>query len=163
MLQFPSIPSWDALHPGISHFPIVLLLVAPVLIIVGLLSSKRRVSLTSMALWFLLFGTVSVYLSAATGDAAKELAPKTPEVVKAIENHENLGSIVRLVFTVLTVLLAVLQYGPTLLKKQLSPKMSMVLYVIFLLIYIVAALFLYDAAHSGGLLVHKLGIHAKIT
>ena len=27
MLQFPAIPSWDALHPLIIHFPIALLLI----------------------------------------------------------------------------------------------------------------------------------------
>ena len=35
MLQFPAIPSWDALHPLIIHFPIALLLIAPIFIIVG--------------------------------------------------------------------------------------------------------------------------------
>ena len=32
MLQFPAIPSWDALHPLIIHFPIALLLIAPIFI-----------------------------------------------------------------------------------------------------------------------------------
>jgi uncharacterized membrane protein len=163
MFELPSFPSWDAFHPGISHFPIVLLLVAPVLIIVGLLSPKQRSNLIALALWFMLAGTLGVYLSAATGDAAKELAPKTPEVIKAIEDHENIGSIVRVIFTVLTALLASLQFGPSLLKKQLSSRAFMVLTVLFLLIYVVAALLLYNAAHSGGILVHKLGVHAKIT
>ena len=162
MFQLPSIPSWDALHPGISHFPIVLLLVAPVLIFIGLLSPKQRANLLSMTFWFMLIGTVGVYLSAATGDAAKEFVSKTPEITEALEKHESLGSIARVVFTILTVLLAALQYHPKLLKKQLSPMALMMLYVIFLLIYTAAALLLYNTAHSGGLLVHKLGVHAKI-
>ncbi len=162
MFELPSIPTWDALHPGISHFPIVLLLVSPVLIFIGLFSPLRRANLISMAFWFMLIGTVGVYLSAATGDAAKELAPQTPEIKKALENHESLGEIARTVFTILTVLLASLQYGPKLLKKQLSPGVLLALFVIFLFIYAAAALLLYNTAHSGGLLVHKLGVHAKI-
>jgi uncharacterized membrane protein len=162
MLELPSIPSWNALHPGISHFPIVLLLVAPVLLLIGVISEKRRAEMLSMALWFLIVGTIFIYLSAATGDSAKELAPKTPEVVKAVENHENMGSMARAVFTVLAVLLSALCYAPRLLKKELSPKMFVALAVILLLLYVVAAMFLFDAAHSGGLLVHKFGVHAKI-
>ena len=162
MPEIPSIPSWDALHPGMSHFPIVLLLVAPVFLIIALMSEKRRTGMLSMALWFLLAGTVGVYLAAATGDSAKELAPKTPEIVKAVEHHEDMGAIVRVVFTVLTVLLGALRYGPAMLKKEPGPKMLAVLIVVLLLIYLVAAILLFDAAHSGALLVHKLGVHAKI-
>jgi uncharacterized membrane protein len=162
MFQLPSIPSWDALHPSISHFPVVLLLVAPVLIFIGLLSPKRRTNLLSMALWFMLIGTVGVFLSAATGDAAKELVSKTPEITKALENHESLGSIARVVFTILTIFLAILQYHPKLLKKQFSPKTTIIFYMIFLLLYTAAALLLYNTAYSGGLLVHKLGVHANI-
>jgi len=163
MFEFPSIPSWDALHPGISHFPIVLLLVAPVLVVAALLSREQRRNLMALAFWFLLAGTVTIYLSAATGDSAKELAPKAPEITRAIEAHENVGSIARAVFTGLTVLLAALQFGPGLLKKPLSPKAALSLTVVFLVLYAVAALLLYDAAHTGGLLVHNLGVHAKIT
>ena len=42
MIQFPTIPSWDALHPLVIHFPIALLLVVPFLIVVGALRSARK-------------------------------------------------------------------------------------------------------------------------
>ena len=35
MIEFPPIPSWDGLHPLIVHFPIALLLVAPLLVVLG--------------------------------------------------------------------------------------------------------------------------------
>jgi len=162
MFDLPSISGWAGLHPGISHFPIALLLAAPVLVLVGLLSQKQRHSLIPVAVWLMLAGTVGIYLSAASGDAAKLLAPQTPEILKAIEVHETLGSVARVVFTVLTVLLAGLEYGPRLFKKQLGPRTVMLLTAAFLVVYIAAGLILLNAAHSGGLLVHKLGVHAKM-
>jgi len=161
MFNLPSIPAWDAFHPGISHFPIVLLLVAPVFILAGVLSQTRRRHFVVLAFWFMVAGTLGVYLSAATGDAAKELAPKTPEITKAIETHENIASVVRAVFTVLTLLLGSLLYGPGLLKKQLNTNLFTWLTLLFLLLYGAGLLPLYNAAHSGGLLVHQHGVHAK--
>jgi len=42
MFQFPPIPSWDAWHPMIIHFPIALLLIAPVFILLGALLEPAR-------------------------------------------------------------------------------------------------------------------------
>ena len=162
MFDAPFVQNWDALHPAMSHFPIVLLLVAPVLVFVALIRSGRRDSILAIAFWFLLAGTASIYLSAATGDAAKEVAPKTPEVQKAIGEHEDVGSAARAIFTGLAVLLAALRYGPMLLKKQLRQRTSSILCACYLLVYLVALVVLFNAAHTGALLVHKLGVHAAI-
>jgi uncharacterized membrane protein len=162
MFQLPSIPSWDALHPGISHFPIALLLVAPLLILAGLFMTQRRQGLFVMALLLMIAGCLGIYLSASTGDEAKLLAPKTPEVQKAVDLHESVGSAARAVFSGLTVLFAALLYGPRLLKKALSPRMAGALAWAFLLLYAVGALVLMNAAHTGGVLVHTLGVHAKL-
>jgi uncharacterized membrane protein len=162
MFGLPSFPTWDALHPSISHFPIALLVVSPILVILGLcLSSQRRV-LMAVALGFMVAGTAGVYLAAATGDAAKELAPKTPEVTTAIESHENVGSVARAAFTVLTVLFAALLYGPAALKRELDPKAFTTLTLLFLALFLGATLVLVNTAHTGGILVHKLGVHARI-
>jgi uncharacterized membrane protein len=163
MFQFPPFPSWDALHPAISHFPIALLVTAPVLLLLGLIRPQRREVLLSLSLWILVAGTVGVYLSAATGDASKILAPQTPEVLKAIDVHESAGSMARAVFTGMAVLLAALLYVPRLMKRSLSPRTEGILAAVLLLAYAAAILILLNAAHSGGLLVHKLGVHAKIT
>ncbi len=162
MFDLPSIPSWNALHPGISHFPIVLLLVVPVLLFLALSSPARRQQFIIAAFWVLLAGTISVYLSAATGDAAKEVAPKTPEITKAIEQHENLGSTVRALSTVFAVILAAFLFGPRFAGKQLSPKAGIIFLVVFFILYLVSTLILVNTGHSGALLVHKLGVHVKI-
>lgn len=162
MFEIPSIPTWDALHPGISHFPIALLLVVPVLVLLGLLLPKHRANLFVMSLWFLLAGTLFLYLSASTGDGARDAVQRTPEIKKAIESHENIGSAARAVFTVLTVLWFALQYGPGLLKRRHSQSMSSAFAVVFLALYAGASLLLFNVAHSGAVLVHKLGVHAVI-
>jgi|WetSurMetagenome_2_1015567.scaffolds.fasta_scaffold08944_2 uncharacterized membrane protein len=162
MFQLPSIPSWDALHPGISHFPIALLLVAPLLILAGLFMTQRRQGLFVMALVLMIAGSLGIYLSASTGDEAKLLAPKTQDVQKAVDLHESVGSAARAVFSGLTVLFAALLYGPGLLKRTLSPRVSGALAWAFLLLYAIGALILMNAAHTGGVLVHTLGVHAKL-
>ncbi len=162
MFALPSLSNWDALHPAFSHFPIVLLLVAPLFLILALCSPARRQGLLVLALSFMVAGTLAVCLSAATGDAARDVALKTPSIAKAIEDHENIGSTVRAAFSVLTALLAALLYGPRLLRKELSLGTATTLTVGLLLLSLVALLPLVNAAHSGGVLVHKLGVHAKL-
>jgi len=46
MLHFPPIPNWDALHPLIIHFPIALLLIAPIFVVVGAALTPPRGDLT---------------------------------------------------------------------------------------------------------------------
>jgi uncharacterized membrane protein len=162
MLSVPPVSSWEALHPSISHFPIVLLIVGPLFVLLGLWLRDHRRVLTAVAVGLMVAGTLGVYLSASTGDEAKKAAPQTPEVKQAVETHENLGSVARAVFTVLTLLLAALQYGPGLLRKELGTRAYTTLAVLFLLLCAGGALVLLNTAHTGGLLVHKLGVHAKI-
>lgn len=162
MFQLPSLASWDALHPAISHFPIALLLVAPLVVLAGLLMATRRQGLFVVALALMTAGTLGIYVSASTGDEAKLLAPKTQEVQQAVDLHESVGSIARAVFSALTVLFAALLYGPRLLKKTLAPKVAGALAWAFLLCYAGASLILMNAAHTGGVLVHTLGVHAKL-
>lgn len=162
MFQLPHFSSWAALHPGLSHFPIALLLLVPALVLAGLLAPGRRQGLMEVSVWVLALGTAFIYLSAASGDAAKEIASQAPDVVKAIAAHEDLGSAARAVFTVLAILLAGLVYGPRMTKKTLAPKVFVALAVGFLILCAAAALVLFNAAHSGGILVHQLGVHAKL-
>jgi uncharacterized membrane protein len=162
MLSFPSLSSWQALHPALSHFPIVLLTVGPLLVVLALVARQQRRTLMLVALGLLAVGTVAVYLSASSGDEAKVTAPQTVEVTTAIERHEQLGSALRAVATAMTVLLSGILFGPGLLKKELGPRAFSVLAVVFLTLSLGCGLLVVGAAHSGGLLVHKLGVHAPI-
>ena len=42
MPTLPPIPSWQAIHPLIVHFPIVLLLIAPLFIVMGVVPRPAR-------------------------------------------------------------------------------------------------------------------------
>lgn len=161
--MFPPIPSWDAVHPLIIHFPIALLLVGPVLIVLGLFLPKQSRGLFIGALVVMALGTIGTYFAVATGQAAGELAERTPGVAGVLERHEELAEIARAVFTALTVVFAAILFVPTIFKKRLGRKSVAVVSLAFLLFYAGGAILLANVAHQGGRLVHEYGVHAMIT
>lgn len=163
MFTFPPIPSWDALHPLIIHFPIALLLVAPVLVLLGLLLPRQARGLLIAALVVMALGTIGTYFAVATGEAAGQLAERTPGVAAVLERHEDLAEITRAVFTALTVVFAAILFLPSILKKGLGRKTVTVVSLAFLLLYASGAILLANVAHQGGRLVHEYGVRAMIT
>ena len=163
MFQMPTIPSWDALHPLIIHFPIGLLLVAPLFIIAALFVStpKRQIFMIS-ALGLMILGTASVYFAISTGEAAGKLAERTTQVSALLEGHEELAETTRFTFTALTIVLAGILFGPRLVKWEPSRAMSAIVPVLFLVLYGGAAVLLTNTAHKGALLVHEFGVTAML-
>jgi uncharacterized membrane protein len=163
MLQLPPIPSWDALHPLIVHFPIALLLIAPLFIIAGavLQPGKGRAYLAA-AMILLLAGTAAIYVAIGTGEAAGKLAERVPGVEQVIETHESLAERTRAVFTVLSVIFAALLAVPRFLKKNDTRLTTTVLPLAFLVLYGGGALLLVNTAHNGGRLVHEFGVRAIV-
>ncbi len=162
MLGFPPLPSWDALHPLVVHFPVALLLVAPLLVVLGLLRRSTGKDFLLAALVLMVLGTVAVYVAVPTGEAAGRLAERTPDISKALERHEELAETTRALFTVLTVVFAVILLAPRLLRKELGRGVSLVLNIAFLVLYGAGGLVLANTAHQGGLLVHAHGVHAMV-
>jgi uncharacterized membrane protein len=161
--MFPPVPSWDAMHPLIVHFPIALLLVAPVLVLLGMLLPKQSRGLFIAALLLMALGTIATYVAVATGEAAGELAERTPGVAAVLEGHEELAQTTRLIFTALTVIFGVVLFAPLLFKRSLGRKSSLALNLAFLLFYSAGALVLANVAHQGGRLVHEFGVRAMMT
>lgn len=163
MIGLPPIPTFDGLHPLIVHFPIALLLIAPLLIVVGVLlePAKGRPWL-SAALLLLLLGTVATWISVASGEAAGELAERTPGVATTLEQHESLAETTRIVFTVLTLAFAVIVAAPRLLRRPLPRTPFTTVVVLFLVAYGAGAALLANTAHQGGRLVHELGVRAMV-
>ena len=161
--MFPPIPSWDAMHPLIVHFPIALLLVAPILVIVGMFLPKHSRGLFIAGFVLMAMGTIATYVAVATGEAAGELAERTPGVAAVLEGHEKLAETTRLIFTALTVIFAAILFSPLLFKRRLGNKSSLVLTLAFLLLYSAGSLVLVNVAHQGGRLVHEFGVRAMVT
>lgn len=157
----PPVPGWNELHPLVIHFPIALLLVAPLFIIEGVIANpqKGRPFLIA-ALVLMLLGTAGTFFAVATGEAAGEVAERTPVVSAVLERHEDLAEMTRIVFSVLTILFSAILFLPRILKRETSPLSARVLPLAFLLFYCAGAVILVKAAHNGGKLVHELGVHA---
>jgi uncharacterized membrane protein len=161
--MFPPIPSWDALHPLIVHFPIALLLVAPILVLLGMFLARYSAGLFIAALVVMAIGTVAIYFAVGTGEAAAEIAERMTRASAILENHEKMAETTRVIFTVLTVIFAAILFGPMVLKRRLGHRSSLVLNAAFLLLYSAGALVLINVAHQGGRLVHEFGVGAPVT
>jgi uncharacterized membrane protein len=163
VIQLPPIPDWDGLHPLIVHFPIALLLVAPLFVLIGVvLKEGRGRPYLVTALVLMLLGTAGTFVAISTGEAAAELADRVGAVKPTIEQHEELAETTRLVFTALTAVFATILVLPPFFAKTPRPMLSRVLPSVFLVFYSAGALLLVATAHQGGRLVHELGVRAMI-
>lgn len=164
MIPFPPIPSWDALHPLVIHFPIALLLVAPLFIIAGAVMQPGRARAYHLAgLALMLLGTAAVFVAVGTGEAAGELAERMQGVKPVLEAHETLAERTRVVFTVLSVIFTALLFVPRWLKHSDSRLVSTTLPLAFLVFYSAGMLLLVNTAHNGGRLVHEYGVRALVS
>lgn len=162
-MEFPPIPSWDTLHPLVIHFPVALLLVAPLFVALGALSGKRGKGLLVAALMLMILGTISAYLAVGTGEAAADLADRSPQMAPVLAHHQHLAERTRLIFTALTTLFAALVILPVLLKREMKRALALCLYAAFLALYAFGALTLVNTAHNGGRLVHEFGVRALVS
>jgi len=160
--MFPPLPDWDSLHPLVIHFPIALLLTAPLLIIVGLFMPKTGRSYFIAALIMMVVGVIGAWVAVSTGHAAADLADHMPPVGPVIDRHEDLGETTRTIFTVLVAVFAAVLFVPGLLKKPLSRMLNVSVVIVFVLVYLGCTSFIARTAHLGGLLVHEYGVHAML-
>lgn len=163
MIALPSLPSWPGFHPLVVHFPIALLLIAPLLVIVGALlpSQKGRVVLFT-ALGLMTLGTVGTIVAAASGEAASALVNKTSQVKAVLQLHEELADITRGVFSFLTAIFAAIVIAPTVFPKLSNRVIATTLPLVFLLLYSVGVVLLVNTASNGGRLVHEFGVRAVL-
>ena len=152
------------MHPLIIHFPIALLLVAPIFIVVGaVLTPAKGRSYLIAAMVLLLVGTAAIFVAVETGEAAGKLAERTPGMQQVLETHEALAERTQAVFSVLSVIFLALLAVPWLLKRADTRLTTTILPLAFLVLYTAGALLLVNTAHNGGRLVHEFGIRAMVT
>ena len=163
MQTLPPIPAWTELHPLVIHFPIALLLVAPLFIVAGIIANpqKGRPFLV-VALSLMVLGTVGTVLAVATGAAAAEVTHRTAAMSAVLERHQELAETTRDIFGLLTVIFATILFLPRLLKREPTTAVARILALAFLLFYSAGTVVLVNTAHNGGRLVHEFGIRALL-
>lgn len=161
MLQLPPVPTWESIHPLVIHFPIVLLLVSPVFVLIGtVLQPARAKGFMILAFALLAVGTASLFVAVETGEAAAELADRTPQINATLQAHESLASRSLITFSALSVLLFLMIALPRFLSLRLTRSESTIISIAFLALYSTGILALANTAHQGGRLVHEFGVHA---
>lgn len=163
MTSLPPIPSWDGLHPLIVHFPVALLLVAPLFLLAGILLPPDRGRAALIAgLTLLVLGTAGTWIAVATGEAAGESAERSGAINVLLEQHESLAERTKVMFSGLTVALLAILFAPSMLRRPLARRPQAMVLGAFLVIYAAGAALLANAAHQGGRLVHELGVRATV-
>lgn len=162
MFHMPPYPGWDGLHPIVLHFPIVLLLIAPLLVTAGLVVSKHRNGFYLSALVLMMLGTVAAYVAVSTGEAAAQMADRTPEINRVLSQHQSQADQIRLWFTVLTVAWLAILLVFHFKSNKLPGWLKLAVPLVFLVCYLPGMMGIASMAHLGGRLVHQYGLHAML-
>ena len=163
MPYFSQLPAWDSLHPVIIHFPMVLLLLSPVLLLIGAtLSPHKSRPYLIMALLALLLGTASLFVATSSGEAVGELTDKGGAVKMMLESHKELASDTKVIFSMFSAILLGIVVLPRALHRQKTRLYSTLLPIAFLALYSVGILYLDNTAHEGGRLAHELRVDATL-
>jgi uncharacterized membrane protein len=153
----PPLPDWGGLHPLIVHFPIALLLVAPLFVLLGFLP-RAGGGFRMAALVLLILGTAGAYVAVETGEASAQVVSFDEAAAETLNHHADLAETARLLFTILTVAYATILALPLLvrklLKKTLPRPVPPVLTILVLVYSGLCASVLANAAHLGGKLVY---------
>lgn len=160
--MFPPMQSWDSIHPLIVHFPIALLMVAPLFVVLSLVFRKQARPFAFAALTLMVLGTIAAVAAVSSGEAGAELVDRSGGVDAVLEQHEELAETTRTVFLAITGIYTLIVLAPFVFKKVLAPIPATALNGSFLALYLVATVLLVNTAHLGGVLVHKYGTHAMI-
>ncbi len=158
--MLPPVPTWEGLHPLVIHFPIALLVSAPLFLVAGLVPWRHARSFATSALAMVALGTAGMWLAATTGEAAGDALAKTPAIAAAVERHEDAAETARAFFSALTLIMAALILLPPLLRRELDRRIHLPVHAIFIVLYVAGTLTLVDAAHQGGRISHPLSIGA---
>lgn len=163
MFQLPPVPSFHGLHPLVIHFPIALLLIAPLFVLIGsVLRPPHGRAWHLAALLLMVLGTVSVLVAVQSGEAAGKLAERSPEINVVLERHAMLAERTAISFAMLTTVFAALLGLDKFWRRAQVRITSTVLPLVFLVVYSGGVLLLVNTAHHGGRLVHELGVRSIV-
>lgn len=160
--MLPAWPGWDAIHPFVVHFPVALLLFAPVFVLLGMLTRRQSTAFRLSALLLLVAGTAAIGVAIETGEAAGELADHTPAINAVMSTHVALAEQTRNAFAGLTLAYGLLLVLPRWMKALARPAVSRGSHAAFLVLLLAGCVLIVNTSHAGGRLVHELGVHAML-
>jgi uncharacterized membrane protein len=160
IMSFPPVPPPEARHVLVVHFPIGVLLIAPLFVVLAMFFRRW---FGWAALILLLAGTAAAWAAVYTGTAAKDVVEDGSQAMfDLIEKHEALAIQASQVFIGLTVAYALILALSVVSQNIAKLKVWMPLNLVFLGCLGLAILMLSNAAHQGGYLVHVHGVHAAL-
>lgn len=155
----PPIPPVEGLHPLVVHFPIALLVIAPILLGIAMLARDRVVWARSAAL-VLVLGSLGAFAAAWSGEAAEGAAERVAAASATLERHEEGAEVVRAVFGVLA--LAYVSFLVLARGVQFGGAVWRGAHVVVIAGALIGSILLARVAHDGGRLVHEFGVHAPL-
>jgi uncharacterized membrane protein len=162
--SLPPVPPFEGMHVLVVHFPIALLLVAPVFVFLAMVSPVRARWCSFAALGLLILGTAGAFAAVSTGEAARDVVEEgKDEMFAVLKQHEQLAEMVRIVFVIVTVLYALFTLLPSVVRTWITPSYLVPVQMVFLLVLLASSLLVANTAHLGGRLVHEFGVRAVLT
>lgn len=147
---------------ALVHIPIGLLVLAPVLLLAGMLPGRWREGLRLSALLLLVVGTAAAYVAKESGEAAAALADRTPQINAVLMQHEQGAEAVLIIFTTATLLYAAFVGSALVLKPIGRAAISIPVQLAILGVVLYGTLAIANTGHLGGRLVHELGLRAMM-
>src|ERR1041385_1087693 len=136
MASIPILPEWHQLHPLMVHFPIGLLLIAPLFILIGVLRSQESGrSFLLSGLLLILTGTAGLCAAAWSGTMAGSEAILNAQLRAVLNQHRVYAETTRVTFFVLTAIFAAIVITPRLFSKTSTRVVTNVLPAVFLVLY----------------------------
>jgi len=147
------------LHPLVVHFPIAIFLTAPLLLIPVMFARKSASGFRLAFLIMLWLGTVSLWAAYYTGElAAESLAVLPSAAMAALAEHDRLAGLCRLIFSILTVAVSLYFGASVYALKRSDFKLHILIIITLSVAYAAGVVVIVNAAHQGGVLVHRHGI-----
>jgi uncharacterized membrane protein len=158
--MLPLWPGWDAVHPLVVHFPIALLMVAPVFVLLAVIAPKHAAGLGFSGFVLLLLGTTAAFVAVETGEATAEFALHTDAIKAVLDRHQASAELTRNAFTVLTALYGLVLILPRVSKRAAQQAFRTMSNLVMLILLAAGCLLVANTGHLGGRLVHELGVRA---
>jgi uncharacterized membrane protein len=163
MFSFPPLPPWNGLHPLVVHFPIALIMIAPLFVLLALLIKQRTRELIGVSALLMILAAGGALLATSTGSAAEALAEKFPGAKAILHEHEELGESAEIFAIALAAALIVGFASLCIWRQKLSRGIVLGLGVVYLIAHAAGMLVVANAAHQGGRLVHEVGVRANMS